>query len=246
MKLSRLSSLVVSAIALSCVASTKADTVEVTFSGTVSSSNTPGITSGESFSGGFTYSTADPFEGTSNGLNSFDLTSPGDSLFISIGGSIVSLGQPLSGVTALVGLAPLSFDSNPDQDYFTVQSDSTAGTVSTSFDIPGDRFSGLSAQLIGDTSFLTSGALPDPFDTGDVTLGDTSGLSSSITLNFADANNDVFFTVGDITEVSAMSESAVPEPRGLSLACLAMVALALLFFRRFPIAGFRRLKPDLF
>jgi hypothetical protein len=38
--------------------------------------------------------------------------------------------------------------------------------------------------------------------------------------------------VGEITDVSAISESAVPEPRGLSLACFAMVALALLLFRR--------------
>ena len=53
---------------------------------------------------------------------------------------------------------------------------------------------------------------------------DTNGLSSSITLNFADANNDVFFTVGEITEVSAVIESAVPEPHGESLACLAMIA----------------------
>ncbi len=234
MKPSRLPSLVVSAaVALSCVSSARADIIEVQFTGTISATNTPGITDGESFSGGFTYSTGDTFEGTSNGLNSFDLTSPEDSLFLSIGGSTVSLGEPLNGVTALVGLAPLSFDSNPNQDYFTVQSDSTAGTVSTSFGLPGEHFSGLSAQLIGDTNFLTSGALPDPFDTGDVLLGlGSSGLSSSVTLNFADANNDVFFTVGEITGVSAISESAVPEPRGLSLACLAIVALALLLFRR--------------
>jgi hypothetical protein len=234
MKHSRWASLVVSAaVLLSYVASAKADTIEVQFSGTIFVSDTPGITSGESFSGGFTYSTTDTFEGSSNGLNSFNLTDPEDNLFVSIGGSTVSLGQPVSGVTALIGLAPLSFDSDPNQDYFAVESDSSSGTVSTSFDIPGVHFDGLSTQLIGNTNFLSSGALPDPFDTSDVIFGlDTNGLSSSITLNFADANNDVLFTVGEITDVSAVTESAVPEPHGSSLACLAIVALALLVFRR--------------
>jgi len=234
MERSRLASLVVSAaVVLSCVASARADTIEVQFTGTIFVTNTPGITPGESFSGGFSYSTADTFEGSSNGLNSFNLTSPEDSLFVSIGGSTVSLGPPVSGVTALVGLAPLSFDSDPNQDYFAIESDSSSGTVSTNFDIPGFHFDGLSAQLIGDSNFLSSGALPDPLDTSHVIFGlDTNGLSSSITLNFADANNDVFFTVGDISEVSAVTESAVPEPHGLSLACLAIVALAFLFFRR--------------
>jgi hypothetical protein len=231
---SRLPSLVVSAaVALSCYSLAKADIVEVQFTGIVSATNTPGITGGESFSGGFTYSTGDTFEGTSSGLNTFDLTSSDDSLFLTIGGSTISIGQPLNGVTALVGLAPLTFDSNPNQDYFSVQSDSTAGTVSTSFDLPGDHFSGLSVQLIGSTNFLTSGALPNSFDTGDVTFGFGSpGLASSMTLNFADSSHDDFFTLGEITEVSAISESAVPEPRGLSLAGLAIMALALVFFRR--------------
>src|ERR1700722_9735389 len=230
----RLECLIVSAALLvSCISSARADTIDVQFAGTIFVSNTPGITPGESFSGGFSYSTTDTFEGSSNGLNSFNLTSPEDSLFVSIGGLTVSLGQPVSGVTALVGLAPLSFDSDPTQDYFAVESDSSSGTVSTSFDIPGLDFDGLSVQLIGDTNFLSSGALPDPFDTSDVLFGlDTNGLSSSITLNFADANDDVFLTLGEITEVSAVTESAVPEPHGLSLACLATVAMALLFFRR--------------
>jgi hypothetical protein len=229
----RLECLIVSAaILVSCISSARADTIDVQFGGTIFVSNTPGITPGESFSGGFSYSTTDPFEGSSNGLNSFNLASPEDSLFVSIGGSSVSLGQPLSGVTTLVGLAPLTFDSDPNQDYFAIESDSTSGTVSTSFDIPGLDFDGVSIQLIGDTSFLRSNALPDPFDTGDVIFGlDTNGLSSSITLDFADANNNVFFTVGQITEVT---ESAVPEPRGLSLACLPSFAMALLFFRRRP------------
>jgi hypothetical protein len=231
MNYSGLTSLVVSAgIVLSCISSAKADTIAVQFAGTVFVSDTPGITSGESFSGGFSYSTTDTLEGSSNGLNSFDLASPEDSLFVSIGGSTVSLGQPVSGVTALVGLAPLTFDSDPKQDYFAIESDSTSGTVSTSFDIPGLDFDGVSIQLIGDANFLSSNALPDPFDTGDVFFGlDTNGLSSSITLDFADANNDVFFTVGQVTEVT---ESAVPEPHGLSLACLPSFAIALLFFRR--------------
>jgi hypothetical protein len=231
---SRLKCLMVSAAFLvSCISSARADTIDVQFAGTIFVSNTPGITPGESFSGGFSYSTTDSFEGSSNGLNSFNLASAEDSLFVSIGGSTVSLGQPVSGVTTLVGLAPLTFDSDPNQDYFAIESDSSSGTVSSNFDIPGLDFDGLSVQLIGDTNFLSSGALPDPIDTGDVIFGlDTSGLSSSITLNFADANNDVFFTVGEINDVSAVTESAVPEPHGLNLACMAPVAVALLFFRR--------------
>jgi hypothetical protein len=230
MKFCRFATLAVAAF--SCASSARADIVAVNFTGTIYATNTPGISAGDSFSGSFSYSTADTFEGSSGGLDSYLLTSPGDSLSVSVDGSTLSLGQPLSGVTAQVGLGPLTFDSNPDQDYFAIQGGSSAGTVSTSFDIPGYDFAGLSVQLVGGLNFLSSDALPDPFNTSDVTPGLVSGsIDSVVSFDFADANNDVYYTAGYITEVSP-EISAVPEPHGVGLACLGIVALALVRVRR--------------
>jgi hypothetical protein len=239
MKFCRSATLALAAVtALSCASPIRADIVEVDFTGTIYATNTPGISAGESFSGSFSYSTADTFEGSSGGLDSYLLSSPEDSLSVSVAGSTLSLGEPLAGVTALVGLGPLSFDSNPDQDYFAIEAASNAGTVSTSFDIPGYNFAGLSVQLVGGLSFLSSDALPDPFNTSDVTLGLGAGsVDSILSFDFTDANNDVYYTAGYITEISPVI-SAVPEPRSLGLACLGFVALALLLFRR---SAFRNL-----
>ena len=215
-------------IAINCASSARADTVEVNFAGLIYANNTPGISTGEMFSGSFSYSTTDTFEGSSGGRNTDP--SSDDSLSVSVGGSTLSLGQLLFGVTALVGLGPLSFDSNPNQDYFAVEGGSSAGTVSTTFDVPGYEYAGLSVQLVGGLNFLSSDALPDPLNTSDVTLGLVSGsIDSVVSFDFEDAENDVFYTSGYITEISAVS--AVPEPHGVSLACLGMVALALLLFR---------------
>ena len=237
MKSCRLATLAWAAVAaFSCASSAMADLVAVNFAGTIYATNTPGISVGDSFSGGFSYSTTDAFAGLSGGLYSYLLTSPGDSLSVSVGGSTLSLGNPLAGLSALVGLGPLSFDSNPNQDYFAVEAASNAGTVSTSFAIPGYNFAGLSVELVGDLNFLSSGALPNPFNTSDVTFGFGSGsVASDVNFDFADAKGDVYYTVGEITQVSTVS--AVPEPRTLGLACLAIVAVALLFRRRVPTVG---------
>jgi hypothetical protein len=234
MKFYRLATLAcATAAAFSFASPARADIIEVDFSGLIFATNTPGISGGDSFSGSFTYSTIDPFEGSSGGLESYLLTAPEDSLSLSVDGSTLSLGQPLSGVTALVGLAPLTSDPNPHQDYFAVEAGSSAGTVSTSFDIPGYSFAGLSVQLVGSPTFLSSGALPDPFNASDVTLGLVPGAlyNSVVSLDFTDSNGDVYYTSGDIQEISA-TISPVPEPRGLSLACLGIVALAFVLFRR--------------
>jgi hypothetical protein len=219
-------------IVFSCACSVRADIVEVNFTGTIYATNTPGISTGESFSGSFSYSTADTLEGSSGGLDTYLLTSPDDSVSVSVAGSTLSLGEPVSGVSALVGLGPLSFDSNPDQDYFAIEATSNASTVSTSFDIPGYNFAGLSVQLVGGLDFLSSSALPDPFNTSDVTLGLGSGsIDSVVSFDFEDANDDVYYSAGYITEISP-EISTIPEPRGAGLVCLGIVALALLLFHR--------------
>lgn len=217
MKFRRLATPAAIAVVLVCASSLTADTIGVQFGGTITTTNAPGISVGESFSGGFTYTTTDPLETSIAGLNSYAMVSPEDSVFVSVGGLDLSLAQPLSGVTAIVGQGPLSIDTNPDQDFFAIQSFSSPGTTSV----------GISIQLIGDLNFLSSGALPDPFNAADVTLGGGSGLTSSIGFDFTDAKNNSYTVEGEITQIST-----VPEPRGLGLASLGVLALALLAFRR--------------
>ena len=95
--------------------SLKADEVVVQFVSTFST----GPFRGETLLGGFSYSTTDPLETSINGVNSYALSSPEDSLFLSFGG--VKIPFPLSGATAIVAQALVSFDNDPNQDYFAIQ-----------------------------------------------------------------------------------------------------------------------------
>ncbi|HEY2123057.1 MAG TPA: hypothetical protein VGH07_05640, partial [Chthoniobacterales bacterium] len=138
---------VAASVALVWICSAKADEVEVQFSGVITSTNAPGLFTGEGFSGGFSYSTTDPFLTSAFGLTDYSLVSPEDGLFVSAGGLDASVAPPANVLTAVVGQGPLSFDPDPAQAYFSIQSFSS-GTVSI--------------QLIGNSNFLTSDALPDP------------------------------------------------------------------------------------
>jgi hypothetical protein len=213
-------------IALTRASLLRADTVDVRFAGTIVASSIPGVGLGDSFSGGFSYSTEDPFIGTSAGLNSFNLGSDVDTFFLSVDGSILSLGKPLSGLTASVGNAPVSFDPDPTQDYFQISSNANSGTVATTFSLPGFQFNGFSIQLVGDAGFIPSGALPDPFDASKVIFG-SDAILSAVVFDFADTNGQDDFAVGQLDQTSS-----VPEPRGLALTVLAILLLVGLFARR--------------
>ncbi len=185
-----------------------ADQISVQFSGIINLSSAPGVEVGESFSGGFSYSTSDLFETSADRLYEYSMVSPEDSLFVSVGGLEVSLAPPLNSMTIDVGQGPVFIDPNPDQDYFSIQTSSTSA-------------SRISIQLLGDLAFLTSSALPDPFNAGDVTLGPES-LPSSVGIFFGASSAS-----GNITEISA-----VPEPRGMAWVGLALIALAAFVSRR--------------
>jgi hypothetical protein len=196
------------AVTLICASLANADQINVRFSGIINLSNAPGVVVGESFSGGFSYSTNDLFETSVDGLYEYSMVSPEDSLFVSVGGLEVSLAPPVNGMTIDVGQGPVFIDPNPDQDYFSIQTSSTSA-------------SRISIQLLGDLAFLTSSALPDPFNAGDVTLGPES-LPSSVSIFFGPTSAG-----GNITEIST-----VPEPRGMAWVGLALLALAAVVSRR--------------
>jgi hypothetical protein len=196
------------AVALFCASRAMADQINVQFSGIINLSNAPGVEVGESFSGGFSYSTNDLFDTSVDGLYEYSMVSPEDSLFVSVGGLEVSLAPPLNGMTIDLGQGPVFIDPNPDQDYFSIQTSSTSA-------------SRISIQLLGDLAFLSSSALPDPFNAGDVTLGPES-LPSSVSIFFGSSSAS-----GNITEISA-----VPEPRGMAWVGLALITLAALVSRR--------------
>jgi hypothetical protein len=160
------------------------------------------VSVGDSFSGYFTYSASDPFDILISGQSEYSLTSPEDSEFVSVDGINVTV-QPLTGVHAFVV---------PSAESFFTQDFGTPGTPI------------ISLTFSGNSDFLTSGSLPDPFNAQDFTSG-------NIGFDFSLDNVD-YSVQGNITGVST-----VPEPRGIGLLCFGIVALALLLFRRLPIVS---------
>lgn len=202
MGFTRLALIAAAAFTLNFGSSLRADEIYVQFSGTISLTDVPGEFVGETFSGGFSYSTTDPFVVTVDGLSEYSLVSPLDSAFGSVGGLSVFIAPP-DGLTATLGQGPLIIDSDPNQDYFSIQTASG----------PARR---ISIQMLGDLNFLSSSSLPDPFNAGHVTLGPES-LPTSVGFFFGGYSAE-----GDITEIST-----VPEPRGVAwvLGILALIAL---------------------
>jgi len=188
--------LAIAMLVMVCVSAVKADEIEVQFSGVVTGSSGPAISVGDSFSGYLTYSTSDPFEVLVLGQSEYSLTSPEDSEFVSLDGIDVAV-QPLTGVHAFVV---------PSTESFFTQDFVTPGTP------------GISLTFGGNSDFLTSGSLPDPFNAQDVTSG---------SIGFGFSLDDVDYSVqGNITQVSE-----APEPRGVAWVCFAGLALVLARFR---------------
>ena len=196
MEFARFRALVAAALAMGCVSMVKADEIEVQFSGAITDSSGPAVSVGDTFSGYFTYSSSDPFDILILGQSEYSLTSPEDSEFVSVDGIEVTV-QPLTGVHAFVV---------PSTESFFTQDFVSPGTP------------GISLTFSGNSDFLTSGSLPDPFNAQDITSGN---------IGFLFPLDDVDYSVqGNITEVSA-----VPEPRGVGLLCFGIGALALLLRR---------------
>ncbi len=183
---------------LICAAMLPADEIEVQFSGLITSTDAPGMYVGESFSGGFAYSTTDPFDVSIGGQSTYSLTSPEDTEFVSVGSFSLSL-QPLAGVDAFVSPGASS--------YFLTQDFVTPGAP------------GISIAFYGGSDFLSSQALPDPFNAADITGG-------NIGFGFSD-DNVAYSVQGNITQVST-----APEPRWLGCVCLGIFSLVGLLFRR--------------
>jgi hypothetical protein len=196
MKVARFGALAVAALVMVCASMVKADEIEVQFSGVVTNSNGPAVSVGDSFSGYFTYSAGDPFDILFLGQSEYSLTSPEDSEFVAVDGIDVTV-HPLTGVHAFVV---------PSTESFFTQDFVAPGTP------------GISLTFSGNSDFLTSGSLPDPFKAQDFTSGN---------IGFGFSLDDVDYSVqGNITQVSN-----VPEPRGSLPACVGILALVFLLRR---------------
>ncbi|MGP0071102.1 MAG: hypothetical protein ACLPWF_04115 [Bryobacteraceae bacterium] len=162
MKSARLTALTLaSAAALLCSSAAQADQIEVQFSGVITNAGgAPGISVGETFTGGFSYSAADPLDVSIGGQSTYSLTSPPDNEFVSVGALDLSI-QPLTGVHAVVAPGAASF--------FSIQDFSNPG---------------ISITLNGGSSFLSSQALPDPLLTADVTSGSIGFQFSQDSVNY--------------------------------------------------------------
>jgi hypothetical protein len=166
-----------SVLALMCALSAKADEIEVQFSGVLTNTGgAPGMSVGESFSGDFSYSTADPLDVSIGGQSTYSLTSPEDSESVSVG-SFSLLLQPLTGVHAFV---------SPGGEYFLTQDFVAPGTA------------GISISFNGGPGFLPSEALPDPLNTSEITSG-------SISFTFSEDSVD-YAVDGNISQVSTVPE----------------------------------------
>jgi len=209
----------ITVFALFCSAPAQANEIEIVFSGVIDTSNTPGVPDGSTFTGTFTYSTDDTFEGMSGGLANYGLTSPGDTLSISLDG-VELWATSVTGLTATLAAAPVGFDSNPSQDYFSIGTGSNSDLVNSTLSFAGYSLSEFAIQLVGDLDVPSGGALPNPLNTSGVDLSGDGPLPSSFVFDFVN-QNDPYYVVGDINQISE-----VPEPRGVTWACLGIVAIA--------------------
>jgi hypothetical protein len=165
------------AVTLIWTPAVKADEIEVLFSGVITATDGPGLFIGETFTGGISYSTADPLAAMVLGGSEYSMTSAEDSVFVSIGGLNLSLPQPLTDVIAFV---------DPSSEFFDVQD---FGTSSSPV---------ISGGFAGNSNFLTSGALPETFNAEDVIAG-------GIGVDFAE-DDVTYFAEGNITGVSVAPE----------------------------------------
>ncbi len=190
---------------------TFAGTVTVSYSGLVQFSSVPNILVGTPFTGGFKYNTTDPLAGAGANSAAYRLFDLADNLTLSAGGFTFVVGPSISLGMLLLNQDP-SFD--PNIDYLAIEQSVSSSTGNFSSNYPGLTFTQSSIQIIGNTNFLKSLNIPDPFDIADVTLGAVpyaggGFISTSPQVFLSDGSNFYAFS-GDVTSIQA---SEAPEPQ---------------------------------
>lgn len=207
-----------------------ADTITVTYSGSITVGDVPGIANGDPFSGGFTYDTSDPFVLSTSLASVYYLEQAGDGLFLNVDGYNFTAG-PGYGLTTTVSNGPTNVASVLNADYFQVSqgySNQTSPNFSTNY--TGLLFTETAVGLVGNLNLLQSNALPDPFNAADVVPYGVQypggpHIESGVSIEMIDSNSDTFFFGGDIQQIEAVS---TPEPRLWSVLVLIGAIFALI------------------
>jgi hypothetical protein len=201
-------------LASSCLA----ETITVSYSGTIIASTLPGIAVGDTFTGSATYSVPEIIYSDYSSEPGFTVwfAGPGDAINFAVDGYEFSYDAPSTPASAVLWEQSLGQSENQDRFGATTNS---PGTFATNY--PNLTLLQLNTGFVWPTDTLVPGVPPDPFDVTDLQLG-LPPLGGPFT------GAEVFLTplnviVGLTTEVQVTS---TPEPRtGLWLGALLLAFL---------------------
>jgi hypothetical protein len=194
----RLAVILGSAMLLFPISRISADTITVSYSGTILVSNAPGITTGSPFTGSFTYEDNLPLIGPIGQGTTF-FQQDGGGLTFEVDGFNFSIGP---GVGSYVG----TYVDNPqNQDALGINNqDSQNGYVTNYQALPVFQ---MSNDFVWNTGALQQGVLPNPFDANGVLFGAPGNLTSASVYLGTFSNS--YPVIGQIENVQILS---TPEP----------------------------------
>lgn len=205
--------------------------ITLQFSGNLYISHLPGISSGQSFSGTLTYSTADPLFNSVPGVAyDYSMISPGDEFSFVVGGYSFSL--PAG--TGVAGMRPNNYATGARQDIFQVGPANTSPYVVpiTNYPVPpGMYMHGFSLFVVMAPGSLNTITLPDPFNTNAVVF-QTTLPPSNFALLFSNSP-DPFGGTTFLDAAGALNQiSTTPEPALGLLTSFVVAALVVAAKRR--------------
>jgi hypothetical protein len=207
-----------------------ANTITVSYSGTIVSSSLPGVANGSSFTGSATYSDqetlADYFSAPT--VTAAWFASPGDKISLAVDGYEFSFEAPSTPPSGVLWTWQQNFGQSGNQDGFGATANALTGNPGTfTTNYPDSALLQIATVFAWPTGILVPGVLPDPFDVTDLDLqlglpasGYITGVSVYVTPLDGTPLDGI---VGLITEVQVTS---TPEPRtGLWLGALLLAFL---------------------
>jgi hypothetical protein len=191
-----------------------AGNITVSYSGTMWYSQLPGISVGDPFSGYMTYSVPSPVYASGSEVTEYSIDQPGDGLYFTADNYWFSAGPSDLLVMSEYPILP----SDPSLSLVVIgQNIDGAGADFTTNYPAAYTFTQTEAEFVGNPSFVTSFALPNPFNTSDLILGEV--LSNDFYYTevgiFVQEGSSTFAADGIIDSIEVTSET--PEPSGFLL-----------------------------